>query len=686
MKKGIYGMLLIATAISNAYAIDKNTLQNISFNNNEKEFRVVMDFAHPQGINLISPSQSGKSLVINLNNVSHNLFNNSFDVNSNLVKDIRIDEKNDNTQLILSLKEEQPYQIKTNDNRVEITISNTNRVKTAKSVEEILTESTSDTILNKVDFERANENHAKIVIGYTSKTALFDVNERDSYIEFSFPKAKLLSDLFRKLDVKEFNTPVDYIISKVDEYRNVVIVKVYFKKGVKVKTSYDQNQRNLILNIMDVEYAAKNEKPIYGGENISFNFQDIPIKNVLQMIAQKMKVNLVVSDTVKGNITLQLEDVPYDQALDIILKTKGLDKRVNGNVMLIAPFEDIVKREEQELSSKEKIKTITPLDHETIQIKYAKSKIMSEILKNFLSERGTVVFDERTNKLMISDTKDRLMDIKKRVETLDIPVRQVVIESRIVFAKTNVAEELGVSWNGGYQRLGSDGRSLGMAGGNAAGLAKIVDNANQQLAGTGGTINPPQSSLINMPVAGATSGLALGFLNSSFSLDVALSALEQSGDVEIVARPKIITADQKTATIESGKEYPYLELSDSGNSGVQFKEILLSLGVTPQITPNDKILLDLKIVQDSVAEITNSGPAIDSTKMETQVLANNGETIVLGGVFKSDIIKEVQKTPILGDIPYLGRLFKKTIDRQEKSELLLFITPKLVESEIIPSE
>jgi type IV pilus assembly protein PilQ len=352
--------------------------------------------------------------------------------------------------------------------------------------------------------------------------------------------------------------------------------------------------------------------------------------------------------------------------------------------MLIAPFEDLVKREEQELNSKEKIKTILPLNHATIQIKYAKAKVMSEILKNFLSERGTIVFDERTNKLMVADTDERLMDVKKRVETLDIPIRQVVIEARIVFAKKNAQEELGVQWSGGVQKTGKN--SLGMIGGNQQGLSDIVDNANQQRAGTGGTINPPNSSLVGLPVAGATSGIALGFLNKSLSLDVALSALEKSGDIEIVARPKIITADQKTATIESGKEYPYLELSDNGNSGVQFKQIVLSLAVTPQITPNDKILLDLKIVQDSVAELTNSGPAIDSTKMETQVLSNNGETIVLGGVFKSDIVKETEKTPILGDIPYLGRLFKKTVDREEKSELLLFITPRLVESEILPSE
>lgn len=684
MKKGFIGMLLLSSCIHAAYAKDMNTLKNISFNDSGKQFRVVMDFSNPQLLSDIKASQNGKSLIVNLDHVSHNLFNNNFDLNSKIVKDLKIDEKNENTQLILSLADEQPFDIKTSGNRVELTISNIERAKSPKSVESLLTENISDTILNKIDFERTNDGQGQITIGYTSKTALFDVEEREKYIQFSFPKAKLVSDLFRKLDVKQFNTPIDYVISKIDEDKNMVIVKVYFKDGVKVKNTYKQNQRTLSLTVDDLANVKTSDKVGYSGENISFNFQDIPIKNVLQLVAQKMGVNLVVSDTVKGNITLRLADVPYDQALDIILKTKGLDKRVNGNVMLIAPFEDLVKREEQELNSKEKIKTILPLNHATIQIKYAKAKVMSEILKNFLSERGTIVFDERTNKLMVADTDERLMDVKKRVETLDIPIRQVVIEARIVFAKKNAQEELGVQWSGGVQKTGKN--SLGMIGGNQQGLSDIVDNANQQRAGTGGTINPPNSSLVGLPVAGATSGIALGFLNKSLSLDVALSALEKSGDIEIVARPKIITADQKTATIESGKEYPYLELSDNGNSGVQFKQIVLSLAVTPQITPNDKILLDLKIVQDSVAELTNSGPAIDSTKMETQVLSNNGETIVLGGVFKSDIVKETEKTPILGDIPYLGRLFKKTVDREEKSELLLFITPRLVESEILPSE
>lgn len=685
-RSNIFKIAILSSIISNVYANDEiNTLQNISYNDTGDKFRIVLDFANPQKMSNINLNPNGNDLLINIDNVSYKLFNDNFNTNSDTVKNIKFTEKEDDLEMIISLKEMQPYNIKTNENKVEILIDKDRGIAQSKSVENIIKESISDTIINSINFERISNDQSKVKIGYTTKNVLFESIEKDDHIELSFPKSKLVSDLFRKLDVKDFNTPIDYIISKVDTDKNVVVVKVYFKKGIKVKSSFEQNQRSLEVLIEEKDFAKKNEKPEFSGELMSFNFQDIPVRNVLQIIGNKMKVNLVISDNVQGNITLQLDDVPYDQALDIILKTKDLDKRINGNVMLISTFEDLVTRESKELKSKEDLKTLSPVEQETVQIKYAKAKQITEVIKNFSTARGSIVFDERTNKLIISDTKDKLEDLKKKIESLDIPVRQVVIESRIVFAKTNIQEELGVRWGMGYNQLDRSKQNLVVGGGNQQGLSDVIKNVNDQANGEG-TINPPSSSIINMPVTGATSGIALGFLTDTISLDVELSALEKNGDIEIIARPKVITADQKSATIESGKEYPYLELSDNGNSGVSFKEILLSLAVTPQITPNNKILLDLKINQDSVAEITDSGPAIDSTKIETQVLSNNGETIVLGGIFKSDIIQEEEKTPLLGDIPYLGRLFKKTVNKDERSELIIFITPKIVESEIIPSE
>lgn len=679
-----FKIAILLTAISNSYASEEiNTLQNISYNDTGDKFRIVLDFANPQSMSNIKLNPNGNDLLINIDHVSYKLFNDNFNTNSEIVKNIKFTEKNDDLEMIVSLSEMQPYNIKTEDNKIEILIDKSRNIKQQKSVNNIITESSSDTILNSINFERINDYQSKVKIGYTTKNVLFESIENADNIELSFPKSKLISELFRKLDVKDFKTPIDYIISKVDSDRNIVIVKVYFKKGVKVKTSIEKNQRTLEILVEEEDYAKNNKKSEFSGEKMSFNFQDIPVRNVLQIIGNKMKVNLVISDNVQGNITLQLEDVPYDQALDIILKTKDLDKRINGNVMLISTFEDLITRESKELKSKEDLKTLASIEQETIQIKYAKAKQITDVIKNFSTQRGSIVFDERTNKLIISDTKLKIEDLKKKIESLDIPVRQVVIESRIVFAKTNIQEELGVNWGMGFNKFTNN--KLLVGGGTSDGLSEIVTNVNDLAAGEG-TINPPSSSIVNMPVTGATSGLALGFLTDTISLDVQLSALEKNGEIEIVARPKVITADQKSAVIESGKEYPYLELSDSGNSGVSFKEILLSLAVTPQITPNNKILLDLKINQDSVAEITASGPAIDSTKIETQVLANNGETIVLGGIFKSDVIEEEEKTPFLGDIPYLGRLFRKNVSKDERSELIIFITPKIVESEIIPSE
>ena len=683
MKKisNMFKIALLGAIISNASANEINTLQNISYNEKDGNFRIVLDFANPQDSKNFHLNPQGKDLLINFDNVSYNMFNDNFTTDSNIVKNIKLAEKNDNLQMIVSMNEMQPYNIKRDGNKIELLISPENKIKSNKSVDSIIKESVSDNIIDSIDFERVDPHQAKVLIAYTAKTALYESIENSDHLELSFPKAKLISTLFRKLDVKDFGTPIDYIVSKVDNDKNIVVVKIYFKDKTKTKSVIQQGQRKIEILVQDEEAVKKNQVVKFQGENISFNFQDIPVRNVLQMIAQKMKVNLVIGDNVQGNITLQLDNVPYDQALDIILKTKDLDKRVTGNVMIISTFQDLLERETKELKSKEDLKTLAPIEQATIQVKYAKAKILTEVIQKFSTTRGSIVFDERTNKVIISDTKDRIEDLKKKIESLDIPVRQVVIEARIVFAKTNAQRELGVQWGAGLNKSVNSGKGNVIGGGTSEGLNTITDNINGGVVG-----RVPTSSIVNMAVPNATSGIALGFLSDTFSLDVALSALEKTGDVEIVARPKVITADQKTATIESGKEYPYMELSDNGNSGVSFKKILLSLGVTPQITPNDKIMLDLKIIQDSVAELTNSGPAIDSTKIDTQVLSNNGETIVLGGIFKSDSVNEDNKTPFLSSIPVVGNLFKHTSKSNERSELIIFITPKIVESEILPSE
>lgn len=675
--KNIFTKAVLTAAIISTYAsaAEINTLQNVSYSEQEGQFRLVLDFANPQDNKDFSLSPNGKDLLITMSNVSYNMFNDNFNTDSKIVKNIKLSDNNEKVQMIVSMNEMQPYNIKRDGNKIELLITPSNKIKNEKSVDNILKESISDTIINDISFERVDGDSGKVAIAYTSKSAYYESIERDDHIELSFPKAKLVSNLFRKLDVRELGTPIEYIISKIDPDKNVVVVKIYSKDGIKIKSSINQGQRKIEVVVKDSSKKQNDEVTDFSGEKISFNFQDIPVRNVLQMIAQKMGINLVIGDNVNGNITLQLENVPYDQALDIILKTKDLDKRVNGNIMLVSTFQDLIDRETKELKSKEDLKTLAPIDQETVQIKYAKAKNLTEVLSKFSTSRGSIVFDERTNKIIISDTKSRIEDLKKKIESLDIPVRQVVIESRIVFAKNNAEKDLGVQWSGGYRR--TDGDSTTIGGGTLAGLNDIKSNI--------GTNPVSTSNMVNLGVANPTSGLAVGFMNNTLSLDVALSALEKQGEVEIVARPKVITADQKTATIESGKEYPYMELSDNGNSGVSFKEILLSLGVTPQITPSDKIMLDLKITQDSVAELTDSGPAIDSTKIDTQVLANNGETIVLGGIFKSDLVKEVDKTPFLGDIPVLGNLFKRTTNQNERSELIIFITPKIIESEIIPS-
>ena len=444
--------------------------------------------------------------------------------------------------------------------------------------------------------------------------------------------------------------------------------------------SHRQIDNLFILTVTEKEkkvpgYLGDSED--FTGRTISLNFQDIPVRTVLQIIADYNEFNLITSDTVTGNITLRLDGVPWDQALDIILKVKGLDKRMQGNILMVAPSDELAAREAKNLQAQQQVEELAPLYSEYVQINYAKATELADLIKNedtsILSSRGSVSVDERTNTLLIRDTTKIIEDIKRMVNILDIPVRQVIIEARMVTVKDNVNEELGIRW--GITNTDGQFATSGSLGGTSI--------ANNIATNPGiGNIPPLSDRLnVNLPVVNPAGALAfqVARLADGTILDLELSAMEKENKGEIIASPRITTANQKEAYIEQGVEIPYQEASSSGATSTQFKKAVLSLTVTPHITPDNKIILDLVVTQDTVSDVqSGQAPAIDTQRIGTQVLVNNGETIVLGGIYQQSIISTISKVPVLGDIPYFGWLFRNSNQFNEKKELLIFVTPRIV--------
>ncbi len=422
----------------------------------------------------------------------------------------------------------------------------------------------------------------------------------------------------------------------------------------------------------------------YSGDKLSFNFQDIEVRAALLLIADYAGSNLVASDTVSGNITLRLKQVPWDQALDLILRTKGLGKRVEGNVLLVAPAEELAEREKLELTNRKQISELAPLQTEFIQIRYANASDLFGLLArgdsdaSVLSDRGSVIVDDRTNAVVLTDTEANLAKVRGVIGQLDVPVRQVQIESRIVNANANFSEQLGVRWGGGaLERMRTT--DAGESSANPGDPQTRTETQNVAADGSGASLG---DLVVDLGVSGpGSSRFGIGLANGvDYLLDLEISALATEGQAEIVARPTLITADKQPATIQSGVEIPYQEASSSGATSTAFKEAVLSLEVTPRITPDERIIMDLRVNQDSVGQVFNGVPSIDTTAIATRVLVENGQTLVLGGMFRTDRNFSVTRTPLLGDIPYLGRLFRRTIERDDKQELLIFITPRIIDT------
>lgn len=544
--------------------------------------------------------------------------------------------------------------------------------------------------ITNFDFRRGKKGEAKIIVTLSDPAIPVNITEESGNVVLDFVDAALPEELVRRLDVLDFATPVTTIDSFMENRNARIIVR---PEGEYEQLAYQTNE-TFTLEIAPLTEAEKEkikrDKFGYSGERLSLNFQDIEIRAVLQLIADFTGVNMVTSDTVQGSVTLRLQNVPWDQALDLILKTKGLAKRKQGNVMLIAPSEEIAAREKQEFEAQKQVDELAPLFSEVIQINYAKAVEIATILSasdnSLMSERGRVTVDERTNNLLVRDTPEKLEDIRRLIDELDIPVRQVLIESRIVVASDDFRRDVGSRF--GVSGIQANSGNTTVISGAGTGANTILDNTVASGLTTGIPFAPAtplglnDRLNINLPVIGDAGKFGISVLGSDFLLDLELSAMQAEGQGEVVSSPRVITANQSTGMIEQGVEVPYQEAASSGATTVAFKKAVLSLEVTPQITPDDRIIMDLIVKKDNVGDVVTGIPSIETREVQTQVLVENGETVVLGGIYEQ-LTREVhEKVPFLGDIPVVGALFRRTLKEDDKDELLIFVTPKVLKESL----
>lgn len=548
--------------------------------------------------------------------------------------------------------------------------------------------------LENIDFRRGENGEGRVIVDLSDPAIPVDMGFRGGRIVVNFIDVQLPAELNRRLDVIDFATPVKEIDTTASDNNVTMTIST-------VTDNYDhlayQTEDKYIIEFKPLaqeEETSTRDKFNFTGERLSLNFQDIEVRAVLQLIADFTDLNMVTSDSVGGSVTLRLKNVPWDQALDIILKSRGLAMRQSGNVIMVAPAEEIAARERLELEAERQVQQLAPLRTEFVKVNYANAASLIQLIQaeenKLLSERGNVAIDERTNTLIIQDVASSLASIRALIEELDVPVRQVLIESRIVNADESFAKDVGVRF--GYSKNTKQGvtsdkitrEAIGPGGNPFAVLGGGLPGTTNFTAPTGFNTGN-ENFIVDLP-AKAPGATALSFAVGkvgSYLLQLQLSALIAEGRGEEIASPRVITANKNEATIESGLEIPYQQATSSGATSVQFKEAVLSLTVTPQITPDDRIIMDLEVSQDSVNPLRILGvPAINTRSVTTQVLVDNGETVVLGGVYNARDTQSVDKTPFFGDLPYLGFLFKRTDVNLSKSELLIFITPKIIKEEL----
>ncbi len=604
----------------------------------------------------------------------------------------------DKTRVILNLTETVPYTVSVNRDTVSIVLESDTTTATAMQAGasggiESITSSASRRLgkaVEKIDFRRGEKGEGRVLLHLTESNTPVDISEEFGKISVTFANTTLPKELHQSLDVLDFATPVKQIDSYQLDANARVLIEPSHKDFEHLAYQTDKLFTIEFIPISKEELEEQNRAKFgYVGDRLSLNFQDIPVRAVLQLIADFTGLNVVVSDTVDGNLTLRLKNVPWDQALEIILKAKGLSKRESGNVMMIAPSEEIAAQEKLDLEAQQQVTELAPIRSAFFEVNFAKVEELSKLFEgdgtegqlSLLSPRGSVIIDERTNTLIVKDTEGVINEIRRTLAKLDIPIRQVLIESRIVVATDDFKKEMGVRFgNTNIETVGTDG--LRASTGTFAGTDLVAQSTIQDIQS-----NAPLTPIapfgsdrlnVNLPTLGATGSIAFTVLSGGNLLDLELSALQAEEVGEIISSPRVVTSDRHEAFIEQGVELPYLSASSSGATQIQFKKAVLSIKVTPQITPDDRIIMDLNVSKDTVGQIFNNIPSVDTREVQTQVLVNNGDTIVLGGIYETETRDELDKVPVLGDLPLIGGMFRHTAETIEKQELLIFVTPKIL--------
>ena len=599
-------------------------------------------------------------------------------------------ESGDRTRMVVNLVKVVPYETRVEGNSLYLEVGQEGAAEYVKQTDDPNRLKTQVVPVNEVNseisdlqFQRTADGEGRLTLELTNPSVDVNVYSEAGDIKVQFVDTTVPERLMRRYDVTDFATPVTSVDVNTTERGATLSLKT---TGDFDYLAY-QTDNKYVLSIKPLSKAEMEERRnefVYVGDRISLNFQDIEVRAVLQLIADFTELNLVASDTVSGRITLRLQNVPWDQALELVLKTKGLDKRQIGNVLMVAPAAEIAERERQQIEANKQIAELAPLRSEFVRIRYANAANIVSLFESgseeggtLISGRGSVVVEPRTNSLIITETAVKLAEIRALIELVDIPIRQVMIEARIVIAQSDATKNLGIEWGGGYLNVDND--RITSVSGNTANVVGLNQSA---INGTPPTVDYPGALLVDLGVT-RNSGFAIGFTSGDLFLTAELSALEAAGEGEVVSQPKVITGDKQQASIKSGTEIPYQESSASGETTTSFKEAVLALDVTPNITPDDRIMLQLQVNQDSVGELVPSGqggfiPSIDTTQLNTQVLVGNGETVVLGGVFKTEDIESVNKVPFFGDLPYIGAFFRNESMSHKKTETLIFITPRIL--------
>ncbi len=687
-----------------APATAQNTIQaiNSSQQAGSEVIRIEMSeplTAIPAGFTVQAPPR----IALDLPGVSNAMGKSTIEINQGNLRSVSVAQSGERTRLVLNLKAPAGYHATLEGKVLIVSLDNNAPATLASSSGQTtrFAESLNRTpmSLRDIDFRRGSDGAGRVIVELPNNQVGVDIRQQGQTLVVEFLRSSLPDALRRRLDVTDFGTPVQSITTTQTGDRVRMVVE---PRGTWEHSAYQSdNQFVLEVRAQKVDPNKLVQGAGYAGEKLSLNFQNIEVRALLQVIADFTNFNVVTSDTVTGNVTLRLKDVPWDQALDIILQAKNLGLRKSGNVILIAPKDELNAKEKIELEAKQQIASLEPVRTQSFQLNYAKAEDIAKGLTGqssagggtaarILSARGSVVFETRTNQLFVSDIPSKLEEVQSLIAKIDIPVRQVLIESRIVIADESFGRSLGV-------RLGAvDLRGIqgGIPGYNIGGGSTYISpggNMNAVAAqtlqtGTNGTsgVTASDTQFVNLPATGtngfnpATFALSLFSAGANRFLNLELSALEADGKGKVVSSPRVITADQQKAIIEQGEELPYQVATSSGATSLQFRKANLKLEVTPQVTPEGNVILDVDITKDSVGRATTAGFAINTKHVKTQVLIENGGTVVIGGIFEQNDREDITKVPWLGDIPYLGNLFKTRTNTTEKTELLIFLTPKIV--------